>query len=209
MVARLYSSNIRVESIFQLLKALPNLCSLHLNEDHASVQLPDLALLVEVAQHTLLRDLSFKVQLGVIASGPAVTGPECLNSLRIQWSVHDESGSPGKLLAHLYEFLRPSLATLTCLDITDFDLYPNWKPIDVYVQHLDFANWPICPSISSFRYRTLSRDIKVLALSSKFPNLTHLGMIFEGYYWDEWATWTVCDFQICLITDTDGRSITG
>jgi hypothetical protein len=183
----LYSPNLGVEKCFRLLEKLPNLSELHLDEYHAPVRLPDIALLVRVTEHTLLRHLSFTVKRGSIATGLPITGPGHLSSLCIQWRVHDRPGKSGESLAQLYEFIRPSLTTLTHLEITDFD--PFWKPTDL--QHLEFRDWPVCPSIRNFQYRTFSQDIKLLGLSDIFPNLTHLGMIFDGYDWNDWAVWTV------------------
>jgi hypothetical protein len=187
---RLYSSDFGGANVFRLLETLPNLTDLHLDEYSASVRLPDVALLVQVAQHTSLRNLSFTVEHDSVAGSLPIIGPEGLNSLRIQWRVHDEPESLGKSLAHLYEFLRPSLATLTHLDVTDFDLFLN----QTNLQHLDFRNGNVCPSLRNFQYSTRSHDINVLiAISEKFPNLTHLGMAFDRCGYNDWAVWTVCD----------------
>lgn len=191
----MYSSDVGAANVFRLLQTLPNLDGLYLDKYRASVRLPDVALIVEVAQHTSLRNLSFTVERDAVASGLPIVGPEGLNYLYIEWRVHDEPGSIGKSLAHLYEFLRPSLATLTHLEVMDFDLF--LKPTNL--QHLDFRNWNICPSLHNFQYNTRSRDIKVLAvISKKFPNLTHLGIVFNSYGYNDWAVWTVCDLYSCV-----------
>ena len=139
-----------------------------------------------------MRNLSFAVECDSVATSLPIIGPEGLNSLRIQWRVPDEPGNMGKSLAHLYEFLRPSLATLTYLDVTDPDLF--LKP--THLQHLDFRNWNVYPSLHNFQYNTLSHDIKVLTtITEKFPNLTRLGMVFNSYGYNDWAVWTVRDLS--------------
>jgi len=186
---RLYLSDFGAVNVFRLLETLPNLTDLHLDKYCAPVQLADVALIVQVAQHTSLHNLSFTVECDSVASGLPIIGPEGLHSLHIQWRVHDEPGSTGKSLAHLYEFFWPSLATLTHLDVTDFDL--SRQPTNL--QHLDFRDGNICPLLRNFQYNTLSHDIKVLAaISKKFPNLTHLGMVFNSWGYNDWAVWTVC-----------------
>jgi len=175
-------------NVFRLLETLPNLTDLHLDDYRALVRLPDVALLVQVVQRTQLRNLSFTLEYDSVASGLPIIGPEGLNSLSIRWYVHDEPGSIGKSLTHLYEFLRPSLMTLTHLDVTDFD--PIRK--EPNLQHLDFRHWNTCPSLDNFQYRTLTCDTKVLAaMATTFPNLTHLGIVFDGYVYNDWAVWTV------------------
>ncbi|KIM85642.1 hypothetical protein PILCRDRAFT_339879 [Piloderma croceum F 1598] len=184
----LYSSNHRPAQIFRLLEELPNLSDLVLHKYHASIRLSDLALLVQVTQRTSLRHLTFTVERGSIASGLPISGPGCLSTLCVSWRVHDEPGTRGKSLAHLSEFLRPSLATLTRLKITDFDVYR--KPTDL--EHIDFRLWSVCPSVRNFRYKTRSRDTKVLdAVSETFPNLTHLAIVFDSYGYNDWGVWTV------------------
>ena len=190
----LYSSNHGPVQIFRLLEDLPNLSDLVLNEYKAPLRLPDLALLVQVAERNSLRHLSFVTKRDSIATGLPVTGPRGLSSLFIGWCVRDELGTRGKSLAHLSAFLQPSLATLTHVDVTDFDSLR--KSTDL--QYLDFHLWPVCSSMRNFEYRTTSRDtVKVLnAVSETFPNLTHLNMIFDGYGYKDWGVWTVC---ICLL----------
>jgi hypothetical protein len=181
----LYSSNRGPAQIFRLLEELLNLSDLVLDKSEAQIKLSDLALLVQVTQRNSLRHLDFTVERGSVASGLPISGPGCLSTLRVSWGVHDEPGTQGKSLAHLFEFLRPSLATLVHLKITDFDMH--WKPQATDLEHIDFHLWPVCPSVRNFRYKTRSRDTKVLdAISKTFPNLTHLGMIFDSYGYNDW-----------------------
>ena len=195
--------------IFRLLEELPNLSDLVLDKYEAQIKLSDLALFVQVTQRTSLRHLSFPVERGSVASGLPISGPGCLSSLRVCWRVHDKRGTRGKSLAHLSEFLRPSLATLVRLQITDFDMY--WRPTFLE-KHIDFHLWPVCPSVHHFRYKTRSHDTKVLDVVSKtFPNLTHLEMVFDSYGYNDWGVWTVCIYfnvqyeTLLMLGPTAGR----
>jgi hypothetical protein len=168
---------------------LPNLSDLILDKYKAPIQLSDLALLVQVTQRTLLRHLSFTVECGSVTSGLPISGPGGLSTLCVSWGVHNEVGVRGKSLSHLFEFLQPSLATLTRLKITDFNVF--WQ--STVLEHIDFQLWPACPSVHNFYYKTHGHNIKVLdTVSRTFPNLTHLGMIFDSYDYYDWTVWTVC-----------------
>ena len=201
MERHLYTWGLRTADIFGLLEALPNLSDLDL--DDAFVKVSDVARFAKVAKRTPLRNLSFAVEHNSVACGPTIIGPECLRSLCVEWRVHDSTydDEPGKSIKHLSEFIRPSLGTLTHLDVTDCDR--TRRPTTL--QHLDFRQWPVCPSLRNLQYTTFSRDVKLFAVSEKFPNLTHLGMMFDGYDGIEWAAWTVGVFYslACAATDTD------
>jgi hypothetical protein len=195
----LYSSNHGPAQIFRILEELPNLSDLVFDKYKARIKLSDLALLVQVTQRISLRHLTFSVERGSVASGLPISGPGCLSTLLVSWKVHDEPGNRGKSLAHLSEFLRPSLATLVRLQITDFDAY--WKPTDL--EHIDFHLWPVCPSVQKICYKTRSHDTKVLdAISETFPNLTHLEMVFDSYGYNDWGVWTVCIYYFNVQYET-------
>src|SRR5882762_3815383 len=89
---------------FQLLETLPNLVFLKLD---VSVRLWDLHLLTRIAQQTALSHLDFSLEDDPVAIGLPLAGPEGLKSISMQWDVCD------LVHRHLYEFLRPSLGTLT------------------------------------------------------------------------------------------------
>jgi len=194
----------------QAIICVANLSGLVLDKYNAPIPLSDLALLVQLTQKTSLRHLSFTVERGSVASGLPISGPGGLSTLCVSWGVHDEASTRGKSLSHLFEFLRPSLATLVRLKITDFDMH--WKPQATDLEHIDFHLWPVCPSVRNFCYKTRSRDTKVLdTVSETFPNLTHLGMIFDSYHYYDWGVWTVCiyfnvQYETMLMLDpTAGR----
>ena len=102
--------------IFPLLETFPNLASLVFFDLSTRVRLQDVHLFAKIAQQTALSHLYFSLEGGLIADGPPISGPERLKSLSVEWNVSDGS-EPGSSQSHLHEFLRPSLGTLTWLQL--------------------------------------------------------------------------------------------
>jgi hypothetical protein len=163
--------------VFQLLETLPNLSDLVFEDITARVRLQDLHFFASIAQQTALRSLTFSLEYGSAAtsSSAPTEGPEGLQFISIRWNVSDGKGTDdaGSSLRHLQEFLRPSLGTLTHLELEDYPI-------------LDFQVWgPPRTSLRTFKYTTYSRSPpKVLeAVLEMFPNVTHLEMVFRICVW--------------------------
>ena len=105
--------------VFLFLVTLPNLSTIAFDRFTAMIRLQDLNLFTSIAQKTALRHISFSLKDRSVASGPRIAGPEGLESISIYWKVVDDPDSPGSSMVHLYEFLRPSLGTLTRLKLEE------------------------------------------------------------------------------------------
>ena len=178
--------------VFQTLETLPNLSTLNFSELITPIRFHDLPLLLKIAQRTQLRHLSFGTVEGSVASGPRVAGPADLESASIEWHVSDDPQDPNSSAAHLYEFLRPSIGTLSRLEIVHRD--SDDKTGSGTAQFLDFRQFgPPCVSVRNLKYTTYSRSPKALeAVAEMFPNLVTLSIIFDWTNDRMCAVWTVC-----------------
>ena len=163
--------------VFRLLETLPNLSDLDFEDITARVRLQDLHFFASIARQTALRSLTFSLEYGSAATSSSVpaVGPEGLQSISIKWNVSDGKGTDdvGSSLRHLQEFLRPSLGTLTHLELEDYPM-------------LSFHAWgPPHTSLRTFQYTTYSQSpTKVLeAVLEMFPNITHLEVVFRACVW--------------------------
>lgn len=162
--------------IFHLLQTLPKLSSLIFEDLTARVQFQDLHWFARIAQKTALRHLTFSLKYGSVAKGLLVAGPEGLESISVKWNCGSCRDDPGNSFSHLYEFLRPSLATLVHLELQD---YPTISNFEVFA--------PACTSLRTLKYKTYSRSAKVLEpVADMFPNITNLEIVLQG------SIWTVC-----------------
>jgi hypothetical protein len=171
--------------IFQFLETLPKLSEIVFDDSTVGVRLQDLHFFARIAEQTLLRHLSFSLEYGSVASGEPITGPEGLVSLSVRWYVTDGQ-DPGSAMSHLYEFLRPSLCTLTCLELHD-------DPI------LDFrVLGDACTSLRTLEYTTYSQSPQVLeTVAEMFPHVTNLAMLFQA------CVWKVCQIIIVGLDEAD------
>jgi hypothetical protein len=158
--------------IFQFLETLPNLSDLDFKDLTVRVRLQDLHFFAIIAQQTALRHLSFSSEYGAVASGQPTAGPEGLESISVKWNVTDGQDDPGAAMSHLYEILRPSLGTLTHLELHDYPI-------------LGFqALGPACTSLRTLEYTTFSQSPRVLEVAANmFPNVANLTMIFQSFIW--------------------------
>ena len=88
-------------------------------------------------------------------------------------------------MSHLYEFLRPSLGTLTCLELRDYPI-------------LDFRVFgAACTSLRTLECTTNSQSPQVLeTVAEMFPHVTNLAM-FQA------CVWMVCQFVIVGLDEAD------
>jgi len=160
--------------VFQFLETLPKLSDIVFDDSTVGVQLQDLYFFARIAKQTPLRHLSFSSEYGSAASGEPIAGPEGLVSLSVRWYVTDGQ-DPGSAMSHLYEFLRPSLGTLTFLELHDDPIF------DFHV--LGDA----CTSLRILEYTTYSQSPQVLKkVAEMFPHVADLAMLFQA------CVWTVC-----------------
>jgi hypothetical protein len=179
--------------VFQSLKTLPNLTIITFNEYSAPLQPQELHNIVTIAQKTALREVHFSLVYGSVVTGPPIAGPQGLESISVQWNVHDDPNDPGSSMTHLTEFLRPSFCTLTCLTLRDYG-----PKVDLgNPQFLDFRGLgSICHSLRSLEYLTCRSLIELIQeVSEVFPNLTYLKVVCKKYM----QRWTVCQTATCSV----------
>ncbi|KIM90817.1 hypothetical protein PILCRDRAFT_1065 [Piloderma croceum F 1598] len=157
--------------VFQFLETLPKLSDIVIHHWTVRVRLQDLHFFPKIAKQTSLRHLSFSSEYGSHANGQPVSGPEGLESLSVKWHVADGQ-DPGSAMSHLYEFLRPSLGTLTCLELHDYPI-------------LKFCVLgPACTSLRKLKYTTYNQSPQVLeTIAEMFPHVTDLAMLFQTCVW--------------------------
>jgi hypothetical protein len=171
--------------IFQFLETLPKLSNIVFDDLNVGVRLQDLYFFARIAEQTPLRHLSFSLECGSVASGQPIAGPKGLLSLFVKWCVTDGQ-DPGSAMSHLYEFLRPSLGTLTCLELCDYPI-------------LDFrVLGAACTSLRTLKCTTTSQNPQVLeTVVEMFPHVTDLVMLFPT------CVWMVCQLAIVELDEAD------
>ena len=181
--------------VFCLLETFPNLSDLDFEDITARVRLQDLHFFASIARQTALRSLTFSLEYRSFATSSSMptAGPEGLQFISMKWNVRDGRGmdDAGSSLRYLQEFLRPSLGTLTHLELEDYPV-------------LGFQAWgPPNTSLRTFKYTTYSQSpTKVLeAVLEMFPNITHLEVVFRA------CVWTV-RVQPCLLGSTVDLTLT-
>lgn len=181
--------------VFRFLETLPSLAIVDFDIVSAQIRIQDLHLLATIAQKTVLSEVNFALQYESVASGAPTVGPEGLESLSVKWNVRDDADNPGSSMAHLSAFLRPSLCTLTCLKLRDYDpVFVSDSPPDPYFHHVRRTY----VLLHRLEYTTRSPNTKSLEVVARlFPNLTYLSMEFNGYRQSECAIWTVYAFVDC------------
>ena len=157
--------------VFLFLETLPKLSDIVIDHWTVRVRLQDLCFFPKIAKQTSLRHLSFSSEYGSLANGQPVSGPEGLASLSVKWHVTDGQDL-GSAMSHLYEFLRPSLDTLTCLELDDYPI------LELRVLG------PACTSLRKLKYTTYSRSPQVLeTVVEMFPHVTDLALLFQTCIW--------------------------
>lgn len=177
--------------VFLFLETLPNLVAVFSEHNSAPIRLQDLHFFVTIAQKTALRKIHFALPCDSVASGPPIPGPEGMESISVDWYVSDNPDEPGSSMAHLSEFLRPSLRTLTCLEIRDYDRYGQ----SINFSTLDFRDVGPSSLLHTLKYSTLfnlTSNEPLKAIGEMFPNLIYLRVEYETYGDIEWPVWTVC-----------------
>jgi len=171
--------------IFQFLETLPKLSDIMFDEFTVKVRLQDIHFFARIAEQTPLRHLSFSLEYGSVSSGQPIVGPKGLVSLCVNWRVTDGQ-DPGTAISHLSEFLRPSLGTLTCLELRDYPI-------------LDFRFLgAVCTSLRTLKCTTNSQSPQVLeTVAEMFPHVTNLAMLFQA------CVWMVCQFVIVGLDEAD------
>jgi hypothetical protein len=171
--------------IFQFLETLPKLSDIVLDNLTVRVRLQDIHFFTRIAEKTPLRHLSFSSEYGSVASGEPIAGPKGLMSLSVGWYAIDGQ-VPGSAMSHLYEFLRPSLGTLTRLELHDYPIL-NFRFLGA-----------ACTSLRTLEYKTYSQSPQVLkTVAEMFPYVTNLAMLFQA------CIWTVCKFVIVRLNEAD------
>jgi hypothetical protein len=171
--------------IFQFLETLPKLSDIMFDVLTVGVRLQDLHCFARIAEQTPLRHLSFSLEYGSVASGQPIAGPKGLLSLCVNWCVTDGQ-DPGSAMSHLYEFLRPSLGTLTCLELRDYPI-------------VDFrVLGATCTSLRTLECTTNSESPQVLkTVAEMFPHVTNLLVVFQA------CVWMVCRFVNVELDEAD------
>jgi hypothetical protein len=171
---------------FQFLKTLPNLQVL----DIGNLPLAYLSQFISSIRHTPLLELVLGNAWGPL-EGPPMAGLAGLRKLSIRWYAYDNPNElgdlSGNLLAHLYELIRPTFATLVelridnMLGLGDFDL-----------QILR----PSADSLRTFECTLQSLDESILdTIPTILPHLTKLSI-----KWDNVFTWRSIFWKACTIS---------
>ena len=176
---------------------MPNLQVLHFGKSdlQPTYLLPTyLSQLISSLRHNALLELILDTDWEPV-EGPPTTGLTGLEKLSIGWNAHDNSNEPGSSLAHLYEFIRPTLTTLVELKMDngllgDFDL-----------QLLK----PAADTLRTFKYTLLSADENILyTIPAILPRLIKLSIKWENTYTvtKHSILWKACTiFFYCLLND--------
>ena len=167
--------------IFKFLETLPNLRVLDVVRLHPAC----LSRFISSIQHTDLLELVLKTDWGLV-KGPPTAGIAGLEKLSINWHVYDYQNEPGNSLAHLYEFIRPTLTTLVELRIFN---EPGSLLPDLDLQLLK----PAAHTLRTFEYTLQSNDESVLdTIPVIFPNLTKLSINWENTFTIHSVLWKAC-----------------
>ncbi|KAF9479390.1 hypothetical protein BDN70DRAFT_932634 [Pholiota conissans] len=163
--------------ILEFLETLPNLQAFEYRQWDPLIRTADHFRLMSSLRHTSLLELFFKpggFYSVVERSRPiGLTG---LKKLDIRWNIGDNPNEAGSSLAHLYELLRPSLATLVELRI---DVDPQYLLPDLDLQLLA----PAGGSLRIFEYSLQHRDESILdTIPVIFPHLTKLTIQWSNMY---------------------------
>jgi hypothetical protein len=171
--------------LFRFLRSLNNLQSLSLDCDQlvlgTSFTLSHLPSLVAATRTAPLRQLylGLYIDAGSVTRGTITPGPANLETLCINWGVTDDI--PPRSLPHLYGFIRPSLSSLSDLDIS-VSTDPNESKEELDFTFLKEAG----EKMRSFRYRTYlpSQNAGTIrTVAETCPKLTNLCLV-------EYSIWT-------------------
>jgi hypothetical protein len=172
--------------LFRFLQSLNSLQSLSLDCGElalgTSFTLSHLPSLVEATRTAPLRQLYLRLHIdaGFVTMGTITPGPADLETLCIEWDATDDI--PAGSLPHLYGFIRPSLSSLSELNISvSTDLNTSKEEFDL--TFLKDAG----EKMRKFRYMTYlpSENAGVIrTVAEIFPKLTNLCLV-------EYSIWTV------------------
>ena len=164
------------QSTSQFLESLPNLQVLDIGE----VVPQYLSRFISSTQHTALIELVLYTSCAPV-KGPPIAGLAGLEKLSINWYAYDNPKEPGSSLAHLYEFIRPSLSMLVQLKIEPFDV------IDLQMLK------PAADTLRTFEYTIVEKaDESILdSIPAILPHLTKLSIIWD-FSEKHSILWEVC-----------------
>ena len=168
--------------IFQFLESLPNLQVLNIGALFLPAYLYEL---VRSIRHTSLLELTHLTDWRSV-EGPPTPGLAGLEKLSIVWCANDTLNKPGTSLAHLYEFIRPTLTTLVELEI----VFEN----DQFIGDLDLQLLkPAANTLRTFKYTLQSPDESVFdSIAAIFPHLSRLSIKWESFYMTYCIPWKAC-----------------
>ena len=173
--------------MFQFLETLPNLQVL----DFGELVPQHLSEFISSIRHTTLLELVLYTSNFFHVKGPPTTGLADLEKLSINWYADDNPNEPGSSLAHLYEFIRPSLTTLV-----EFRIELR------YVFDLQLLK-PTADTLRTFEYTLYSphpcADESILdTISSILPHLTKLSIKWNNVQTEQSILWKACTFFFLL-----------
>ena len=170
------------EVILQFLESLPNLQVLNIGALFLPAYLSEL---IRSIRHSSLLELTHLTD-GRSVEGPPTAGLAGLEKLSIVWRAEDILNKPGTSLAHLYEFIRPTLTTLVELEI----LFENDELIgDLDLQLLK----PAANTLRTFKYALRSSDESVFdTIPAIFPHLSKLSLSWENLDTIYCIPWKAC-----------------
>ncbi|KDR82538.1 hypothetical protein GALMADRAFT_828949 [Galerina marginata CBS 339.88] len=149
------------------MESLPNLMALKCFVPPAS-----LSRLMSSIRHAPLLKLFIDTGLYQYADDQFTAGPTGRESLSIKWNVDDNFHEPDSALAHLYQFIQPSLTTLVELRI---DNTPTHRLTDFDFQLLK----PAGDTFTAFHYVLRTQNDSILdVIPEVFPHLTNLAVVW-------------------------------
>ena len=162
---------------------MPNLQVLDIGD---LVPLGYLSQFISSIRHTALLELVLDTGNCAPVKGPPTTGLAGLEKLSIIWNAIDKPNEPRSSLAHLYEFIRPTLTTLVKLKIYN---EPEVFGGDFDLQLLK----PTANTLRTFEYALQSADESILdTIPAVLPHLTKLSIIWDNLFMMHSILWKAC-----------------